>query len=323
MIAEESGESAETDGVWRILLHIPTLDGAHQLVASALSLSRDVDQDVQVILLRTIGINDYGFRSGRQNDRVDRATGSLRPLVDFVEGAGFSAVPLVVQSSDAGETITRVAAERHPDLVLLSVRKPVFGGRLNGGILGRVLREAPADVAVLVDPGGRGTNLSKGSEVLVPYGGGFHEDVGLDLALRMAKASGGRVRLLGASPDGESHDLAEAAAGAYEREGVWTTSQVADGDIVTEVLAAARDAELIVLGVSDTWADEPDSVGHLREVVAGATTTPLLVVRRHGQQRRRGPRRWFGRRAEWMEDATGEIDLRQGAVAAERDGASA
>jgi len=312
MIAEEGGATAD-DGTWRILVHIPTLDNAHQLVANALALSRHVDQDVQVVLLRTLQVGDYGFRSGgaRQAARVDRAAGSLRPLVDFVEGAGFEAVPLVVQTSDPAETISRVAGERNPDLVLLSVTKPVFGGRLSTGLVGKVLRDAPADAAVLVDPAGRGANLRKGAQVLVPYGGGFHEDVGLDLALRLARSSAGQVRLLGAAADGQPHELAETAAGAYEREGVWTTSHIVDGDIVREVLDAARDADLVVLGVSDTWADEPDSVGHLREVVAGATATPLLVVRRHGQQRRRGPRRWFGRRGEWMEDVTGEIDLRE------------
>ncbi|MCU1379713.1 MAG: hypothetical protein JWN29_2696, partial [Acidimicrobiales bacterium] len=106
--------------------------------------------------------------------------------------------------------------------------------------------------------------------------------------------------------------LAQVAAAAYEREGVWTTSDTVTGDVVGAILRASRKSDLVVLAVSETWADDDKgSLGRLRDVVAGASSTPLLVVRRHGQAARRGPRRWFSRRGEWMEDASGEIDVRE------------
>lgn len=309
MIAEESGE-ADEDGVFRVVVHVPSLHNAFELVHTALSLARNQDQPVEVILLRTIRSTESAFRSGlRQESRGARAASALRPLVEFVQGAGFHAVPLAVATRSVGETIVRVAEERTPDLVLMSLRKPVFGGRLLGGSLGHVLRDAPADVAVLVDPGGKGITLTKGSQVLVPYGHGFHEDAGLELARRLARSSGATIHLLGGGDDA-SHDLAQVAADAYEREGVWTTSDTVTGDVVGEILRASRQADLVVLAVSEMWADEDKaSLGRLRDVVAGASTTPLLVVRRHGQASHRGPRRWFSRRGEWMEDASGEIEV--------------
>jgi nucleotide-binding universal stress UspA family protein len=232
-----------------------------------------------------------------------------------VQGAGFDAIPVVSTTRSVGDEIVRVAAERSPDLVLMSHRKPFFGGRLLGGSLGQVLRDAPSDVAILVDPASKGTALPKDAEILVPYGHGFHEDAGLDLALRLAKTAGGTVHLVGAGTDAAAHDLAAVAATAYERSGVWTTADPVTGDVVGPLVRATNDADLVVLAVSETWADEGRvSLGRVREIVAGNTTTPLLVVRRHGQEARRGPRRWFGRRAEWMED-TGEIDLRDGSPA--------
>ena len=316
MIAEEGG-AAEDDDVFRVLVHVPNLENAFELVHTALSLARNQDQPVQVILLRTLRSADSAIRSGlRQESRGARASAALRPLVEFVQGAGFTAVPLVVSTRSPGESIVRVTAERSPDLVLMSLRTPLFGGRLLGGSLGQVLRDAPADVAVLVDPAGKGTALAKGSQVLVPYGHGFHEDAGLDLALRLARTSGASIHLLGGADRDGAHDLAEVAADAYERSGVWTTADAVTGDVVGAVLAGARRSDLVVLAVSERWADEDKaSLGRLRDVVAGASTTPLLVVRRHGQAPRRGPRRWFSRRGEWMEDASGELDLRDAAAA--------
>src|SRR5204863_8596265 len=127
--------------------------------------------------------------------------------------------------------IARVVEEREPDLVLVGWHRSSFGRRLLGGHVGEVLRRAAADVAVLIDPGQRGLQLKKGATIVVPWGGGFHEVVGLDLALRLAEASGATVTLLGPRDDAGAHDVAEAAARAYENTGVWATPGAVEGDI--------------------------------------------------------------------------------------------
>ena len=311
MIAEEGGQ-AEDDGVFRVLVHVSSLDNAYELVHTAISLGRDQHQPVQVELLRTVQYTESAVRSGlRQESRVRQAQDTLRPLVDFVKGAGFTAVPLAVSTRAVGDTIVDVARERHPDLVLMSLHSPALSGRLLSGSLGCVLRKAPADVAVLVDPSGRGTTVGPGARILVPYGHGFHEEAGLELAVRLARSSKAEIHLLGAGEPDDTLDLARVAADAYERSGVWTTADKLTTDVVGGMIQASRDADLVVLAVSETWADEEKAtLGRLRDMVAAATTTPLLIVRRHGQTPARGPARWFApRRGEWMEHATGEIDL--------------
>jgi Kef-type K+ transport system membrane component KefB len=309
MIAEE-GDAAD-DSVFRVLVHVPSPANAFELVHTAMSLAANQDQPVEVVLLRTVRSTDSVFRAGLgQETRGERAAAALRPLAEFVQGAGFTAIPMALATRSVGETIARVTEERRPDLVLMSLRTPVFGGRLLGGSVGHVLRDAPADVAVLVDPAGRGATLSKGSQVLVPYGHGFHEAAGLDLARRLARSSGATIHLLGGGDEDASHDLARVATDAYERDGVWTTSDAVSGDVLGAVLQASRRSDLVVLAVSETWADDDKgSLGRLRDVVAGSSATPLLVVRRHGQTPRRAPHRWFSRREEWMEEATGEFEL--------------
>ena len=318
MIEEEGGD--EGDDVVRILVHIPSIDVAYELVHSALAMVEHTDGvETQVLLVRTLQIGDNVFRAGalRATSRAEQATRALRPIVDFVTGAGCSAVPIIVQTTSPAETIVRLTQERKPSLVLLHMSRPAFGRRLLATGIGRILREAAADVVVSVDPRRRGMSPRPGGQVLVPYGGGFHEEAARDLAVRIASSSGAHVRLVADTQADRAHDLAVAAADAYEQAGVWATADAAEGDVAAHLLSAAREADLVVLGLGDTWAEDQASFGSVRELLAARVSTPMLLVRRAGQQQRRGARRLFTRRAEeWMEESTGEIDLRGEAGAA-------
>ena len=304
MVADEGGAGGIEEETWRVMVHVPNLDRAHELVHTALSLADGQGDRIEVVLVRTVGLGDGVFR-GRD---AEQALGSLKPLVDFVEGAGYEAVPLAVPTRSVDQTLIRVAAEHAPNLILLPWRRPLFGSRFLGGSVGAVLRDAEADVAVFVDPAGAGVSLGSDDEVLVPYGAGFHEEVALDLGLRLAKEHGASVRILGtggsASGD-EAHELASVAAEAYKRTGVWTTAAAEGEDVVGAAIEGAKQAGVVVLGVSDEWAHEKQSLGRLREAVATRSSAPILLVRRHAQPRRR----WLGRGKEWM-TTSGDIDLR-------------
>lgn len=297
MVAAASDtETAAGDDTWEILVHLPNLDRAYELVHTALSLAHDQQQKVRVVLLRTAVLeSDLASGTLTTASSTDRAIGNLRPIVEFVRGAGYEAVPVVMQTASVGETITAVAAARRPQLVLMTWRRPLFGSGLLHGPVGYVLRHADSDVAVLIDPHGKGTSPRKGSEIIVPYGGGFHEDIGLELALRLARTHGATVHLLGSAGDATSNQLAAKAADAYERSGVWTTATSTPGDLAEATIAAAASADLVVLGVGDDWAADAESLGDVREGVAERSTTPLLVVRRKApptlEQGARGLRR--------------------------------
>jgi hypothetical protein len=261
------------------VIHLPNLDRAYELVHTALSLARDQQQQVRVVLLRTLELDsDLAVGTLSTTSSTERAVNALRPVVEFVRGTGDDAVPVVMQTPSVGGTIVAVARDRHPDLVLLPWRRPLFGSGLLHGPVGEVLRHADTDIAVLVDPHGRGTSPRKGSEIVVPYGGGFHEDVGLELALRLARTHGATVHLIGTERDDTSHELASKAAAAFERSGVWTTASVTAGDLGDAAIEAA--ADLLVLGLGDDWAADATSLGDLHELVAARSATPVLLVRR-------------------------------------------
>jgi nucleotide-binding universal stress UspA family protein len=239
-------------------------------VHTALRLARDHEEDTELVLLRVVRLPGSAYRSGHLATEalVERATEGLRPLVQMVEGAGAAAVPLAIPGSP-GETVVRVANERDPDLVLLGWRRSLFGRHLLGGVVGDVLRGAKADVAVLVDPSHQGLRLDRGARIAVPFGGGFHEEV---------------------------------AAQAYESSGVWTVAAPVAGDVTDRLHEEAREADLVVMGVSDSWSRDQHSLGELRGSVAARASAPVLIVRRHGQPGQRGPGRWLRRQQEWMDE---------------------
>jgi K+:H+ antiporter len=307
MVAEEGGEEEDEEGPrpWRVLIPVASAAEGHELAHTALRLARDHEEEAELILLRVVGLPRASYRSGHLTTEAmaERATERLRPLVQMIEGAGATAVPLVVPGSPS-ETIIRVADEREPNLVLLGWRRSPFGRRLLGGAVGDVVRGARVDVAVLIDPAHQGLHLGPGARIAVPYGGGYHEEVGLDLALRLAEASGATVTIVGRGDgDGSGHDLGERAARAYEDTGVWTVAAPVDGDVGDRLHEEANEADLVVMGVSDRWVRDQHSLGELRESVAARASAPVLVVRRHGQRGQRGPARWLRRQREWMDDS--------------------
>ncbi|MGQ0618186.1 MAG: cation:proton antiporter domain-containing protein [Acidimicrobiia bacterium] len=280
---------------YRILVPISKGATGHQLLHAALQLARD-HEEPEIVLLRVVQVPGSSYRAGprARESLITGAGEGLRPLVQLVEGAGCRAVPVTMATGDVADAIVGEVERRQPSLVLLGWQRPLFGSQILGGVVGEVLRRATTDVAVLVDPVGAGVNLAKGAKILVPYGGGYHEDVGLDIALRMAQASGAGITLLGPPGESEVHELADRAALAYQGTGVWTVPVPVGDDPGLVLVEHARDADLVVLGVGDAWVKDQRTLGGLREAVAARTVAPLIIVRSHGQKsRRRGPKEWI------------------------------
>jgi Kef-type K+ transport system membrane component KefB/nucleotide-binding universal stress UspA family protein len=297
MAAAEAEADEGEPGVrpFTVLLPVANTVQAQTLVLTALRLAREEGEQAHITLLRVVPPPGSAYRAGPriQEARLKRAADGLRPMVQLIEGAGEVAVPLVVASGDVADAIVRAANERQPDLVLMGWHRSFWGTNILGGAVGEVMRRAKANVAVVVDPAGTGLALAKGGRIVVPYGGGFHEDVGYDLAVRLAHASDATVTLVGPGDSGAADQLSARAAQAYEDARVWTTPIPVSGDAGDAVVEQARDADLVVLGVGDEWAKNNHSLGGLRERVAARSTAPILLVRRHGQGRLRRGKEWI------------------------------
>ncbi|HYX44969.1 MAG TPA: universal stress protein, partial [Acidimicrobiales bacterium] len=303
MIREETDEGPddEEEGRRRILVAVGNSELARELTQVATVVAghgedgQEAEEEEQagaeVTLLRVVQLSgtEVSHAPTVQESMLEDAVERIRPLRELVEEAGFDANPVAIAGGHVGETIARVANELDVDLVLMGFHEPLFGQRLLGGVVGEVLRDARADVAVLVDPEGpRQLGLRDDARVLVPYGGNFHEQVGLDLALRLARSTGAGLTLL-ASEDGEAEEKAtEAEEGTdFPMERVRV-----EGDVTEELFRRAQDFDLLVLGVGERWMTEQETLASVREEVMEKAGKPYLLVRRSGGRRDSLRRRW-------------------------------
>jgi hypothetical protein len=182
-------------------------------------------------------------------------------------------------SADPADDVVRLATEQ--DAVLLVVDLPdalLASTSLDDG-LSTVLARAACDVALLA-----GCERSGGDGgVLVAFAGHEHDWAAVELAAWLARNRGLALALLGthADPASGRRDASRllASASLALQRGLGVTAEpllVAPG--ATGIVEAAADAALVVLGLSDRWAQE--GIGAARLAVARDAASPVVLVRR-------------------------------------------
>lgn len=188
---------------------------------------------------------------------------------------------------EADSVITRVAAfstsAPAQDILKLASQQDVAmilvdGARLVGdgaSIVSELLISAPCDMVVSFP----GTDASTGTALLVPFGGGEHDWTALELAAQLARFAGAPLVLAGATADDgadASRALAVASLAVQRAVGI-TPEPVMIAPGIAGVLERARDARMILLGVSNRYRHE--GLGPSREEIIREASAPTLVVR--------------------------------------------
>jgi DNA-binding SARP family transcriptional activator len=201
------------------------------------------------------------------------ASAALHSYRERVAPGGIVARAAVFTSTDPGADLVRLAEEQDADLLLVDAPSAL----LDDAVLGHVLAAAPCDVAVLV----RGEVRS--GPVLVPFAGAEHDWAAVELAAWIAGAEGSPLRLAGPAADGggagrdASRLLASASLAIQRALGVPAEPLlVAPGEV--ELLRAADEAALLVVGLSDRW--RKDGLGPVRGALAARAAPATVLVRR-------------------------------------------
>ena len=242
--------------------------GLDSVLALAEALASQPRRELIVALL--VGSSELADTT----DRLARRRDGLR-------ARGVAARTVAFSSQKPGRDIVRLASEQDADLVLLKAGPALLEAGAIDGEVGAVLSDAPCDVALLVDRGGMAPDQSK--PVMVPVGGAEHEWTAVELGSWVASTRGVALVLLGTSADEEagtndaSRLLAHISLAAQRGLGLDCTPRlVPRGD--EGVLEAAREASLLVMGLSDRWRQE--GLGATRLAVAQTAPVPILIVRR-------------------------------------------
>ncbi|MGB7156853.1 MAG: cation:proton antiporter [Tepidisphaeraceae bacterium] len=243
----------------------------HELLA--LHLKPPVDRDAY-----RAGLDDAAAAGGQDT--------TFGPLLTEAKRVGVNVEPISFVSRDIADDIAGVAQTRHVNLVLMGFHRPVIGHAILGGTVHRVFTTTPSDVAIFVD-----RQFTGAKKILVPYLGGTHDRLALELADRMARNAGAAVTVLHVVPP-KRHDEAAALGAKTEVEKTFAEAGKAAAiafkviehySPVTAVLDEAKDADLIVIGVSEEWGLESQLLGWRPQRIADESPTSLLIVRKFGQ----------------------------------------
>jgi len=216
-------------------------------------------------------------------EELEAATADLERTRDTLVDRDVPVRVAAFTSNDRGADLVRLASEQDTDLLLVSAPTSLLNQGIPPTDLEIVWREAPCDVAVLVRSEARGLSLAGDRPILVPFAGGDHEWAAVELGAWIAAAHGVTLRLLGstAKPGPGTRDASRLLAGVslvvQRAAGISATPLlVPPGE--QSVLAAADDAGLLVLGLSERWPRE--GLGAVRLMLAKNARSPALLVRR-------------------------------------------
>jgi Kef-type K+ transport system membrane component KefB len=184
-------------------------------------------------------------------------------------------------SRNIGRDIADAAQRFHAGWVVMGWHKPVFFKSVLGGVIGNVLRQAPANVAIFC-----GKGLTELSRIVVPYLGVPQDRGALLAADRLARLPGVSVTILHVvKPNRGESDPHLSVRTVMEKELSATASrggvrmQVVESDAPIDlVVEESRNYDLMVLGLCEQWNLEGDSGTGKQESVAQLAQCSVLIV---------------------------------------------
>jgi DNA-binding SARP family transcriptional activator len=257
--APELNGDVAAEGRRSVLVAALTPDAAASLVALAAPLAAEPSREL--LLLTTVA----------SPDDLTAASSVVNGLRSDLVADGIEARAAVFTSVAPGADMARLAREHDVDLLLVDAPD----GLLEDARVLALLDQAPCDVGVLVGgtPGA--------GPVIVPFAGAEHDWAAVELGAWLARSRGSSLRLAGATanPDGRdaSRLLAHASIAVQRALGVPAEPVLVDPE-PEALVAAARDASVVVVGLTDRWRRE--GLGRARTALATQAASPTVLVRR-------------------------------------------
>ncbi len=182
-------------------------------------------------------------------------------------------------------------AETHEvggDMLLMGWEGGFNIGRIHESPVQGLIREATCDMAMLKDRG-----LEKIDRILLPWGGGVHARLGLEVAARVARRTGATIHMLRVvrpEVDVEQEEkriigsAMEIVEEVVERGDVEVVYHLQRAERVTEGIRSQLDDgppyDLVIIGASREWKMRNVLFGAIPDVIADQAPCSVLMVRR-------------------------------------------
>lgn len=214
----------------------------------------------------------------QSKERIGDVEGNYRGILDSTDFRSVTEAAHDVFGAMISETESRDA-----DMLVMGWQGGFSVGRIYNSPVQRIIKGLKADVGILKSRG-----LGEINSILLPWGGGLHAWLGLELAVRIARTQNADLKILrlvkpGTDKEEEKesllktihplvHDFNRAKVHVRESEDV-------TAGIMTDF--EERDHDLIIIGASHEWTIRNVLVGTIPDVIADRAPCSVLMVRRY------------------------------------------
>jgi Kef-type K+ transport system membrane component KefB len=295
--------AAPTPIGYRILVPVANPNTQKGLLQLATSIAQNDRQSAIINPLSLIELEeDYLFQSTpfEANRQIDRRLQQLNSLIDTLEPIAARSIfqPIVQIGYDVAQKTAVIAALDRADLVLLGWHRPTFTNNRLGGRVAQMLGNTPADVAVFIDadrdnpisqPQGRSMARSY-HNLLVPYTANNHDDLAVEIALRMLWNDPHRQLELIQISSRETNDgelsaeldslLENLPTAMSARIKISTLDTI---DPIAKIEEISRQVDLTITGIGRTWGRRKPMLDSFTDRLAIHCVSSLLIARRYSQ----------------------------------------
>jgi amino acid transporter/nucleotide-binding universal stress UspA family protein len=186
-------------------------------------------------------------------------------------------------SHDIFKGLISETEERQADMLVMGWQGGFSLGRIYNTPIQSIIKNLKSDLAVLKD-----RELKEINSVVVPWGGGLHAQLGMEIGIRIAQALNAKLRVLrlvkpGTDINAEQKELQERVQPLLEGfENIEITvkeSTDVTGGMLEEL--QEREDDLMIIGASHEWGIRNVLFGTIPDIIADRAPCSVLMVRRY------------------------------------------
>jgi Kef-type K+ transport system membrane component KefB len=289
-----------THNSYRILVPVANPNTQVGLLQLATAIAQNDRHSAIINPLSLIELEeDYLFQSTpfEANRQIDRRLQQLNKTIDtlattdqIVASARSMFQPIVQIGYDVAQKTAVIAALDRADLVLLGWHRPTFTNNRLGGRVAKMLGTTPADVAVFIDASTDRTTPNSYRTLLVPYTGNQHDDLAVEIALRLLWNDPQRqLKLVQINlTDPKDSRLSDEIQGLLAKlpaqmSARIETSSVSAIDPIVKIEEISRQVDLTITGIGRTWGRRKPLLDRYTDRLAIHCVSSLLIARRYSQ----------------------------------------